>query len=268
MIIGYQAVFDKDFYQAIDYASNNIYDYISFDLNVPRFQIDRFDRQTLGNIREYSQQKNIGIAFHAPGDNISLFSDYPSIRSGIIEYYKQMISAAELLNTRHITIHAGIYPSFKKAAASDDDFLIEHSSYFHQVLYENLAEICSFSKDILICIENFEFSDFTRGILDSAFGKIPLFLTWDIAKTYDRQMNLNQEVEEFMYKHIERIREVHLHDLKKDFHGHQTVGTGDIDFKRYFHLFERPELAITIEVRPREEATISRDKLVEMMSDR
>jgi sugar phosphate isomerase/epimerase len=89
-----------------------------------------------------------------------------------------------------------------------------------------------------------------------------IFLSWDIAKTYNRQIQLDTEVEDFMWKHSARIREIHAHDIIKNFRSHQIVGDGEIDFTRYLELFKRPEVAVTFEVRPREAALLSRDRLM------
>lgn len=61
-----------------------------------------------------------------------------------------------------------------------------------------------------------------------------------------------------------RVREVHAHDITKGFKSHQVVGDGGIDFSRYTALFQRKDVAVTIEVRPREAAKVSRDRLVGM----
>lgn len=77
MKLGYQAVYDSNFFDAIDYASSNGVDFVSFDLNVPKFYIDSLSNEELETIKEYAEKRKVGLAFHAPGDNISLFSDYP-----------------------------------------------------------------------------------------------------------------------------------------------------------------------------------------------
>lgn len=268
MIIGYQAVYDLTYFDAIDYASNNQFDFVSFDLNVPRFYVERIQQTQLEKIRDYSEKKGVKLAFHAPGDNISLFADYPSIRKGIMEHYTNIINIAEKLNARHITLHCGEYPSLKKSNTNQDDFISEYSDYYSKVLYENLIELCSHIKNMYLCVENSNFNELTMNTLKTTFKNAPLSLTWDIAKTYDRKLNLDIRVENFMYNHLDRIREVHVHDVKKDFRSHQTIGCGDINFKKYQSVFIQPEIAITIEVRPREEATISKNKLLEIIGEK
>lgn len=267
MILGYQAVYDSSFFEAIDYASANHFDYVSFDLNVPRFYIDKLKEEEIKTIRDYSKQKGVKLAFHAPGDNISLFSDYPAIREGILNHFTKIIKVAEKLNARHVTIHPGSYPALKKVKTKEDEFSKEYAKYFSQVLYENLYELAKVSTNVLICVENFNLTEITMEAISRLLQNkdIPIFLTWDIAKTYDGQLNCNYSVQDFMYKYKDKIREIHAHDMIKGFKSHETIGTGDLDFTQYREIFMQHDIAITIEVRPREEALISRDNLIKIL---
>lgn len=267
MIIGYQAVYDLSYIDAIDYAKKNKFDFVSFDLNVPRFYIDQLTHKQLKEIREYSEKNEIAIAFHAPGDNISLFTDYPSIRNGILEHFTKIINAAEALNARHITLHPGIYPSLKKAYSKEDDFSKEYEEYFSRVIYENVLYLQEVSKNTMLCLENYNLTEITMNALDSILKDANLFLTWDIAKTYDSKLNCNAKVEEYMFKNKNRIKEIHIHDIIKDFRSHQRVGSGGINFKKYHEILNQSDIAITIEVRPREEALISRENLMQILGE-
>ncbi|MEN6356270.1 MAG: sugar phosphate isomerase/epimerase [Armatimonadota bacterium] len=265
-MFGYQAVYDDDFFDALDYAAKNGFDFVSFDLNVPRFYIDGLPDARLDEIRGYAVSKNVKPAFHAPGDNISLYTDYPAIRSGILEHFSSIITSAQHLQARHTTIHPGAYPSLKKFDAKNDDFVAAHRDYFSRMLYENVMHLADRAKDVLLCLENFNFTDITMETVDKLLANTDrLFLTWDIAKTYDRSLQKDEMVESFMLKHCDRIREIHIHDIIKDFRSHQIVGEGGIDFSQYADLLHRPDIAITIEVRPREAAKVSRDSIISML---
>lgn len=61
------------------------------------------------------------------------------------------------------------------------------------------------------------------------------------------------------------IREVRAHDITPGLRSHQVVGDGEIDFAKCAALFHRANVAVTIEVRPGEAATVSRDRLAAMM---
>ncbi|MEI6915760.1 MAG: sugar phosphate isomerase/epimerase [Armatimonadota bacterium] len=266
MLCGYQAVYDTDFRDAIDYAKDNLFDYVSFDLNVPRFYIDRMTTLEMDSLRAHADEAKVGLAFHAPGDNVSLFSDYPAIRQGMQDHFGAIIDAAESLGARHLVVHAGIYPSFRMVRSSDEDFITEHETYYKAVLYDNFAYLAGRTKNILLCVENFQFSPLTMSVVDRLLGDTEqLSLTWDIAKTYDLDLALDEPVEEFMWKHRCRIREVHAHDTIRQYHSHQVVGEGGIDFTRYASVILSPDVGVTFEVRPREAATISRDHLIGML---
>ena len=266
MLFGYQAVYDSNWFDAIEYAGNNSFDYVSFDLNVPHFYIDNLDRNELDRIRKYANETGVRLAFHMPGDNISLFSDYPAIRKGILEHFTSIIDAAEYLNARHITIHPGIYPSLKQVNKCEDDFIAQYQDYFSDVLYENLLHLANRTRNVLLCIENFHFTALTRNTVEKVLSESErLFLTWDIAKTYDKNVEIDEAVEDYMHEHIDRLREIHIHDIIKGFRSHQIVGDGDIDFQKYSRVMKHPNVAITTEVRPREAAAISRDRLLSLL---
>lgn len=261
MQFGYQAVYDASFFDAIGYAKDNRFDYVSFDLNVPRFYIDDLSGDELGRIRGCAEAAGVGLAFHTPGDNISLYSDYPSIRSGIIEHFSRIIAAAESLGARHVTVHPGIHPSLKQVRTHEDDFIKEYESYFGAVLRENLLRLADHANDVLVCVENFHFTQITMRVIEGVLNECDrIFLTWDIAKTTD------DSVETFMRRWEHRIREVHAHDIIRGLdRSHQTIGDGYLDFRPCADLIARPDVATTIEVRPREAATISRDRLIEIL---
>jgi sugar phosphate isomerase/epimerase len=266
MLFGYQAVYDRGFHDAIDYAARNGFDYVSFDLNVPTFYIDALDDDAVGGIRQHAEEQGIGLAFHAPGDNISLFSDYLSIRKGILEHLSAIIAAAEKLNARHVTIHPGSYPSLKQAGKTEDDFAKEYRDYFSRTLCENLMHLAGSAGNVLLCVENVNFTPLTMNVVEQTLADCDrLYLTWDIAKTYDRQLQLSSEVHAFLTKHTDRIREVHVHDIIRGFRSHQIVGDGGIDFRDYASVLRLPDVAVTIEVRPREAATASRDNLLSLL---
>jgi len=265
-MFGYQAVYDPDFYDALGFAADNGFDYVSFDLNVPRFYLDELTSDNLDQIRKMAARLGVGVAFHAPGDNISLFTDYPAARSGIIEHFSLILNQAARLNARHVVVHPGLHPVFKKSGMTDDDFTVEYADYFVSVLCGNLEKLASVQSQTMLCVENFGFNPLVARALEQLWAAdAPVFLTWDIAKGYNRELERDEAVETFMRSHLSYIREVHVHDIKRGFRSHQTLGSGDLDFGPYLDLMRQPGLAVTIEVRPREEALESLHRLRELL---
>ncbi|HPF56239.1 MAG TPA: TIM barrel protein, partial [Clostridiales bacterium] len=151
MKTGYHAVYAKDYIDGIDAAKANGFDFVQFDLGVPEFFLDRLTPDDLTRIREHAEEKEIDITFHSPGDNVSLFCDYPLIRQGILDQFKRLLEKADMLNARHMTFHTGDYPRFRKAGERSDE---SHTVYYEAVLYENLKMLIEAAGDVLVCVEN------------------------------------------------------------------------------------------------------------------
>jgi sugar phosphate isomerase/epimerase len=261
MYAGYHAVFDADYVDGLRYAHTVSFDYVQFDLNVPRFFLDGRNESELRGIRAAAEDLRVGISLHAPGDNISLFTDYPQIRRGVVDQFVLILRQANLLGARHLTVHPGVYPSFRKAGTETDDFTAEHAQYYHEVLYDNLQAVVESAGQAMVCVENYGMGQIAIGVLERMFAEgVPVWLTWDLAKSYGKP-----EVAEFFGKHRDRIREVHIHDLLPGARSHLPVGDGVLDFSAVFPLIRRADVATTIEVRPREQALATRARLAALL---
>ncbi len=261
MKTGYHAVYAKDYFDGIDAAKNNGFDFVQFELGVPKFFLNDVSDNELKQIRDYAKDNNIQITFHAPGDNVSLFCDYPCIRKGILDECKIILDKANILNARHITFHAGVYSQFKKSGCKADDF---YSAHYEEVFYENLKYLTDHGSNVLICMENFMFNAIIRKVTKKLITeKEPLYLTLDTAKLYSGYTEMIKEDFAFYSELKDYIREIHIHDANKEFGQHQIVGTGMVDFK-FFRQFYNENVYVNFEVRPVESAKISKDNLLEI----
>lgn len=258
MKTGYHAVYSKDFYEGIDDACKNGFDFAQFDLGVPTFFLDNLTNNELVSIRNYARDKKIEITFHSPGDNVSLICDYPLIRKGILDEFKLILDKANLLNARHITFHAGDYPQFKKSGCKIDD---SYSSYYEDIFYENLKFLTDNCGEVFICMENYDLNNNKRKVIKKFIDdKLPLYLTLDTAKLYSKNSEINKQDFDFFIQNKNYIREIHIHDLNTKFGGHQIVGTGFVDFQ-LFKQFINENVYLNFEIRPVEAAKQSKDIL-------
>jgi sugar phosphate isomerase/epimerase len=258
---GYHAVYENDYISAIDNAKKNGFEFVQFDLGVPKFFLDEFSDEDLIKIREHAKNQNIEITFHSPGDNVSLFCDYPLIRKGILDQFKLILKKVNIIGARHITIHGGEYPRFKKSGFKSDEFT--DKAHYEKVLYEIIKELINCSENVLICLENYKFNEL---IMDTAKKLIKegyaLYLTLDTAKMYNSNFKIDNEVFGFMETYKDFIREIHIHDFNEEFGSHQIVGTGIVDFSLFKEFLQSDNVYINFEIRPIEAAKISKDKLM------
>ena len=266
MKTGYHSVYAINYFDGINAAAENSFDFAQFELGVPAFFLDALTAKSLKNIRNYAHEKNVEITFHAPGDNVSLYCDYPLIRQGILDQFKLILEKANILNARHLTIHSGNYSSYKKSGKNADGSFAP-PNYFEDVLCENINYLVDNAGDTLICVENHGFNETARNALRRLLAENNrLFLTLDAAKLYGGN-ELIKEDYMFFRENKDRIREIHIHDLIPCFRSHQTVGTGIVDFN-LFKEFLNEDVYLNFEVRPVEEAKISKDRLFQIWMSR
>jgi sugar phosphate isomerase/epimerase len=265
---GYHAVYEHGFKEAIELAAKHRFHYVQFDLNVPRFYVDGLSRGDLKAIKAFASDSGVCISFHAPGDNIGLFTDYPAIRNGLLEHIKVVLEKANILDAHHLTVHPLSPPSFRRADTLKDGFQEEYKRYFSDVLAENLRYLAGNAGNVLLCVENCHLGAITRDALEGLFLEgARLFLTLDYAKMHKPGPTLDQDQHSFFMKHKERIRELHLHDTDTSMRSHLSPGQGNLDFGRLFSEFPDEGMWLTIEVRPFSEARKARDSFLEMMDE-
>ena len=254
---------------AVKYASENNWTSIVPDIGVPAFSPEKISSEERTQLRETSRDLSIGWGFHAAGDNVSLFSTSPSIRAGIIQYFKQTINLAREISTgpTNVVVHAGEPPKFRKARNQPSNFNEIHHDLYALTLRENLAELVEHaSPHVKIVIEN---TGWTPQIRDVVKHLLPsgLKICLDIPKLYNSNFKIIEEDWNFIQEHRGFIEVVHIHDIHPTLGSHQVVGEGVVDFERHLHLLSelptKPQYVF--EVRPREAANESLDNVGALM---
>ena len=126
----YHVIYDKSLEDALHYASKSDWTGIVPDIGVPKFSPELISQKSRKKLHELSVSLGIEWGFHAPGDDISLYTTYAPIRSAIISYFEDVIALArDLSNTMtNVVIHSGKPPGFRKAGDSEDVYVQEHLS--------------------------------------------------------------------------------------------------------------------------------------------
>ncbi len=262
---GYHVVYDVDIYDAIDFASKHGFGYIVPDLMVPRFFPERFSQQERRRIREFAASKWVSISFHGPSDYLNLGSLYPEVRHAVLDRMKLCLDFARDIGAERFTIH--IDPPFDFVfAGRTGTYLKDHWPMYADVLKQSLLELAEHSRgDVLVCVENDRLSRLAMGVLDELLQTGKLFLTWDIPKSHTITGEPIAEVEDFLIRHLEKVRECHLHGQKPRKYSHDIIGVGKISFSRYLKMLVPQDVHFTLEIRPREDALKSLKILKEML---
>jgi sugar phosphate isomerase/epimerase len=262
---GYHVVYDKDIYDAIDFASKHGFGYIVPDLMVHRFFPERFSPSERRHTREVAEAKGVSISFHGPSDYLSLGSLYPEVRRAVLGRMELCVDFARDLGTERFTIH--VEPPFDFVfAGREGTFLKDHWALYKDTMKQSLIELAEYAgKDVRLCVENNRLGKMAMEVLEDLLPAGNLFLAWDIPKSHNANCEPIVEVENFFMRHLEIVKECHLHDQKPRNYSHDMLGAGRIDFSRYLNLLLPQDVHFTLEIRPRKDALKSLKLLKNML---
>lgn len=267
----YHVVYDVSLDNALQYASKNDWTGIAPDFSVPRFSPERVSPQARKGLLELSETLGLEWGFHAPGDDVSLFTTYPLIRDAIIGYFKQAIDFARDVSVgrTNLVIHSGHPPMFRRAGEKEDAFLNENYTVFENALFENVLSLVEHAHpDVDIVLENQGWDALVRHAIPSLIAR-GMRLCLDIPKLYDSNLEIVRPDLRLFQQFSESIEVVHIHDIIPGLGSHQVVGSGRISFTPALELLagiEHP-LQYVFETRPREAATESMARFNALLSD-
>lgn len=251
---GYHVVYDIDIYDAVNFASTHDFGYIVPDLMVPRFFPERFSWSERRRICEVAASKGVSISFHGPSDYLNIGTLYPEVRQAILSRMRMCIDFARDLEAERFTIH--IDPPFDFVfAGREGTFLKDHWAAYRDSIKQSLIELAEYVKGgMLLCVENDRLGRIGIEILEELLPEGRLYLAWDLPKSHTINGERIAGTESFFIRHLDKVRECHIHDQKPGQFSHDIIGVGKIDFSHYLGMLLPQDVHFTIEIRPRENA--------------
>lgn len=267
MTWGYHAVYERSFEHAIDRAGELSFDYVQFDLNVPRYYVHTLSADTVKALGKRCRDHGVGVTFHAPGDWVGLTMDIAPIRSAYLDHWKRIIDVAEALGSHHLTFHPLSPPSFTRADSRRDDFELEFLPHYRDAFVQNVTQLARHCATVLIAIENQRFGPAVRAGLELLLPETErVGLTLDVPKLYSTDGAEDSLSLALFERHRDKIVEIHAHDAAPGGMQHMEIGTGSLDFPRYARFFRNTPAWITVEVRPAEAAARSKANLIRLLN--
>jgi len=255
--VGFHAVYEKSITEAIDLACQHSFSSVQIEASMPQFFPEKYDLRAREKTRCYAKDRDITLKVHAPGEDFSLQTPHLSIQRAVVERLKEVIDFACDVGAKLVTVHPGAIPAFTIPAKGSVPIDVQYPRLYARSLTRALSELSDYSEGrILLCVENSPFTATVMKVLPKMLKEGEIFLAWDLAKMYRSDGSTVTEDEDFFLRHLAKVRECHLHDRTRE-HGHQIIGAGYVDFKRYLSILSRYDVEYTIEVRPIENAVES-----------
>ena len=222
----------EDLAQAAAVCGDLKLDFLELNINFPQYSLTQLDVETLKTL---SARYGIFYTLHLD-DEMSIADFNPYIAQGYCQTVYDAIELSKELGIGKMNMHMS-----RGAKYTLPDRVI----YFFEAYEEAyLDRIRSFRDEcekrigdsgILICVENTAgFLPFQQKAVELLLESPVFGLTFDIGHNY---CSGNMD-EDFILSHKDRLRHFHIHDCVEGKKDHRTLGTGELDVKRYLALAE------------------------------
>ena len=266
--VTYHAVYDASIMEAMEYARDNGFAGIQIAVESPHLSFEAISNVEADRIGAFVEEQQALLSIHAPDQAVSLFQHSPILREGLHKYYRALFDFAARVKAQIVTMHIGEMTTFPTDTRREMTLPDQDLAVYRGVVAHNLNGLLEMAGGrFALCVESYALDEFSLFLLKPYLDKGQLALCWDIAKTWNKPA-----LERFFFSSIDRVKQVHLHDVRTDERGgqkgHCVIGSGEIDFSYYLNrLAEANVLEYCIEVRPREKAKESLGALRTMLGE-
>ncbi|MBI5725547.1 MAG: sugar phosphate isomerase/epimerase [Planctomycetes bacterium] len=260
--VTYHAAYDDSLADALSFAAESGFAGVQVALEAPQFFFEKYAPQQLAEIVGVRNRHKSLVSLHGPSQMCSLYEGNLYLGQGIFNYFRAMCTFAHKIGAGTLVLHLGSTTAFRSDDAPSLQMPRNMLAFYRTTLRENFQRLVDLvAGRFTVCVELFDLNLTAMDILQPFLDAGKVFLCWDIARMYNQKMMCNQQLEEYFWSNLPKVRQVHLHDVRDGNH-YCVVGSGEIDFSRYLpRLAEADVLEYCIEVHPREKAQKSLDNL-------
>jgi sugar phosphate isomerase/epimerase len=228
MIFGSSSL-NLDTDKGLDYSIENGLGHFEIDLMSETVLVASLDSGRIEDLRQRAFKGNVRLSLHAPF-NINLAEGAPFIRDGCLQYFKQCLHLAHLVEATHLTVHCGFclgLPSWHhvRTRALDD-------------MSDNISELLNLCEklDVMLAIENlnrieqgeFFYLGDNLNDLELIFQRAHsphIGLCLDIGHAHT-----SEGPQAYLDTFGSRIISIHYHDNDGNMDGHLDIGKGSVDW--------------------------------------
>ena len=265
--VTYHAVYDDSITDALRFAAANGFAGVQLAVEMPHLSFERLTDAQCDEIATARAEHGLWVSLHAPDTMCCLFEHSPSLTDGIFAYFAALIDFAERIGAGLVNVHLGSPARFRTADTPARTLPDVDVELYYQALDANLSRLAGLAhRRVVLCVEAFDLQPRTIEMLQRHLDAGHMHLCWDLAKTYDADRNIIAPLEQFCWRNLDRIRQVHLHD-RRGSHSHAVINTGWVNFTHFLPRLVETDIAeYCIEVRPRDKALTSLSSLKAMVS--
>lgn len=263
--LGPQILFDfSDILEAISFVRKNGFKVLEINLNNPQFLRQLKRKKEREKIKK-ERASGMKLLFHSL-EGFSFFLPEEELLETASSFLNKILDYLSEIGAERLTIHLGSDLTFGVTGKKVLTYEV-----FPEIYRNQMEKVVSRMKEIsqgktILCLENvggFRYP-FVMEIIEKYLGG-SLGLTLDIGHI-NRLSPDKQKVEnEFFIKNWRHIKNCHIHDNSGEWDEHNIVGAGKIDIPYYLNLLKDTDSFLIAEVRPKESALESLQRLKVML---
>ena len=216
--------------------------FIEINMNMPEYQLDKID---IVHFKKLAEHNNIYFTIHLD-ENLNFCDFNPYVANAYLKTVTDTISLAKQLCVPVLNMHLsdGVYFTLPDKRV----FLFEQYIKRYLKVVKDFVAVCESEigdSDIKICIENSSgFRSFHKQALEIMLESPVFALTYDVGHDH----GLGGADGEFIFKNIEKLRHIHLHDAVGKSH-HLALGSGEININHYLNVANDNNCRVVIETK-------------------
>lgn len=217
--------------------------FVEINMNLPQFQIQAMDPAQMARI---SRDYGIGYTIHLD-ENMNIADFNPYIRDAYLRTTAQTVELAKRLEIPVLNMHMplGVYFTLPDRKAY---LLEEHSAEYldHVRAFRDLCHREIGGSGVKICVENWAgYRPWQLPALDALLESDAFGLTYDVGHDFciggaDGKVILERQ---------EKLRHMHLHDVKYGTRDHQALGTGELNIGKCLSLARDRDCSVVVETK-------------------
>lgn len=232
----------KSIDECVTLAKELSLDFIELNMNMPEYQLENIDVEHFKNL---AKQNGIYYTVHLD-ENLNFCDFNRYVADAYLKTVSDTVKFAEKLGAPVLNMHLsdGVYFTLPDKRV----FLFEQYKDYYLKAVRDFILLCEKeigASDIKICIENCNsFKPFQKQAVEKMLDSPVFALTYDTGHDH----GLNGADGEFVFKHINKLQHIHLHDAVGKSH-HLALGSGEIYISRFLDIANANNCRVVIETK-------------------
>ena len=217
--------------------------FLELNINFPQYLLTQLDANELKRIAE---EYGIFYSLHLD-DEMSIADFNPYVAQGYCQTVLDAIALAKEVGIQKLNMHMSRGAKYTLPDRVVYFFEAYQEQYFARITaFRDACTQAIGDSGVMICVENTAgFLPFQQKAIEILLESPVFGLTFDIGHNYCAK---NAD-EDWILAHKNRLHHFHIHDAKDGTKDHRTLGTGELDVRRYLSIAESLDCSVVVETK-------------------